>query len=77
MEVALGRIAETLSLSLEKLQAEKERRHAEERSLLLRNFYEALARFEAMLLLLPPVPEILGSACRILCETGNAVSCWV
>ncbi len=77
MEVALGRVAETLSLSLEKIQAETERRHAEERSLLLRNFYEALARFEAMLLLLPPVPEILGSACRILCETENAIACWV
>lgn len=74
---SLLRISGTLSLVLESLDSDFRRQAAEKRSLLLRNFYEALSKVEALLLSLPTRERLLDSVCRILDETDNANSCWV
>jgi len=77
MEGLLARLSGTLSLVLESLHSGSERRRAEDRSLLLKNFYEALSKVAARLLSLPAPEILLGSVCQILYETGNASTCWI
>jgi diguanylate cyclase (GGDEF)-like protein len=77
VEEILSRLSVSITLALENFHSSLGRRQAEKRSLLLKNYYDALSKVATLLLSLPPPEILLDSVCRILAETGNASTCWI
>ena len=77
VEEILSRLSVSITLALENFHSNLGRKLAEKRSLLLKNYYDALSKVATLLLSLPPPGILLDSVCRILAETGNASTCWI